>query len=80
MQIANGLDIPSTIIFGGPRPVDCFGYSENVNLSSSPQCSPCWIHEGYQECENDFKCMNSISSTEVIDSMDTLFKKIGFPL
>lgn len=80
MHIANGLDIPSTIIFGGSRPVDCFGYSENVNLSSSPQCSPCWIHEGYEECANDFKCMNSISSTEVIDSMDKLFKKIGFPL
>ena len=60
MHIANGLEIPSTIIFGGSRPVDCFGYSENVNLSSTPECSPCWIHEGYESCGHDFMCMNLI--------------------
>ena len=55
MHIANGLDIPSTIIFGGSRPVGCFGYSENINLSSAPECSPCWIHEGYESCDHDIK-------------------------
>ena len=75
MHIANGLDIPSTIIFGGSRPVDCFGYSENINLTSAPQCSPCWIHTGYESCSHDFLCMNSISSAEVIGSIDALFKK-----
>ena len=75
MHIANGLDIPSTIIFGGSRPVDCFGYSENINLASAPQCSPCWIHTGYESCSHDFLCMNSISSAEVIGSIDALFKK-----
>ena len=60
MHIANGLDIPSTIIFGGSRPVDCFGYSQNVNLSSTPQCSPCWIHEGYESCDHELKCMKEI--------------------
>ena len=60
MHMANGLDIPSTIIFGGSRPVDCFGYSQNVNLSSTPQCSPCWIHEGYESCDHDLKCMKEI--------------------
>ena len=75
MHIANGLDIPSTIIFGGSRPVDCFGYSENINLTSAPQCSPCWIHAGYESCSHDFLCMNSISSAEVIGSIDALFKK-----
>jgi ADP-heptose:LPS heptosyltransferase len=66
MHIANGLDIPSTIIFGGSRPVGCFGYSENINLSSSPECSPCWIHQGYESCDHDFKCMTAISNKEVI--------------
>jgi ADP-heptose:LPS heptosyltransferase len=66
MHIANGLNIPSNIIFGGSRPVACFGYSENTNLSSSPECSPCWIHEGYESCEHDFKCMSAISVEEVI--------------
>ena len=60
MHIANGLDIPSTIIFGGSRPVGCFGYSENINLSSAPQCSPCWIHEGYESCDHKLKCMKEI--------------------
>ena len=66
MHIANGLDIPSTIIFGGSRPVGCFGYSENVNLKSSPECSPCWIHEGYESCDHDFICMTAISVEEVV--------------
>ena len=73
MHIANGLNIPSTIIFGGSRPADCFGYTKNFNLTSAPECSPCWIHEGYESCEHDFMCMNSISSAEVIDSIPTLF-------
>jgi len=75
MHIANGLDIPGTIIFGGSRPTGCFGYSENINLSSVPECSPCWIHEGYESCDHDFICMNSISSADVINSIDTLLKK-----
>ena len=74
MHIASGLDIPSTIIFGGSRPADCFGYSENVNLRSTPQCSPCWIHERYESCEHDFLCMNSISKNRVIDSLDLMLK------
>jgi ADP-heptose:LPS heptosyltransferase len=61
MHMANGLDIPSTIIFGGSRPVGCFGYSENINLSSAPQCSPCWIHEGYESCREHMKCMEEIA-------------------
>lgn len=69
MHIANGLNISSTIIFGGSRPVDCFGYSENVNLRSSPKCSPCWIHEGYESCDYDFKCMTAISIEEVIEPL-----------
>lgn len=66
MHIANGLNIPSTIIFGGSRPVGCFGYSENINLSSAPECSPCWIHQGYESCDHDIKCMTAISVKEVI--------------
>ncbi len=69
MHIANGLDIPSTIIFGGSRPVACFGYSANINLDSSPECSPCWIHSGYEICKHSNKCMNSISYNSIIESL-----------
>jgi len=75
MHIANGLEIPSTIIFGGSRPVNCFGYSENINLSSTPECSPCWIHEGYEECQNNLICMNEISAAFVLDSLLKIQKK-----
>ena len=80
MHIANGLDIPSIIIFGGSRPVGCFGYSQNINLSSAPECSPCWIHEGYESCDQDIKCMNSISSAEAIDSIDKLLNETALNL
>jgi len=74
MHIANGLDIPSTIIFGGSRPLNCFGYSENINLNSAPTCSPCWIHEGYEECKNDLICMNEISAAFVLDTLGKIQK------
>jgi ADP-heptose:LPS heptosyltransferase len=69
MHIANGLNIPSTIIFGGSRPVGCFGYSDNVNLRSSPECSPCWIHEGYESCGHNIQCITAISFEDVIEPL-----------
>ena len=66
MHIANGLNIPSTIIFGGSRPTDCFGYANNINLSTTLECSPCWIHEGYDECQNGLKCLNQVSVSQVL--------------
>ena len=74
MHIANALNVPSIIIFGGSRPVGCFGYSENVNLRSTPECSPCWIHEGYESCVHDFMCMNSISVEAVLEPLIPLHK------
>ena len=67
MHMANGLDIPSTIIFGGSRPVGCFGYSENLNLKSAPECSPCWIHEGYESCKEHMKCMEEIALQSTLE-------------
>lgn len=75
MHLANGLNIPSVIIFGGSRPIRCFGYKENINLGSSPTCSPCWIHQGYEECNENLKCMHEISVRTVFSSIQTLTKK-----
>jgi len=72
MHVANGLNIPSIIIFGGSRPVDCFGYSENINLSSAPECSPCWIHKGYEECTYNIKCMDTITPGKVFSDLQSL--------
>lgn len=65
MHIANGLKIKSIIIFGGSRPVECFGYEENINLSYSPVCSPCWIHESHETCSFDLECMRAISVQQI---------------
>jgi ADP-heptose:LPS heptosyltransferase len=67
MHIANGLNIPSTIIFGGSRPVGGFGYSQNINLSTAPECSPCWIHEGYEICKEHMKCMEEIALQSILE-------------
>ena len=67
MHIANGLNTPSLIIFGGSRPAECFGYHQNTNLATKPKCSPCWIHQGYEECTNDLICMKELSTSLVLD-------------
>ena len=72
MHIANGLEIPSVILFGGSRPVQCLGYDQNINLSNSPDCSPCWIHEGYEKCTHMVKCMNNISKESVLDAVSSI--------
>jgi ADP-heptose:LPS heptosyltransferase len=69
MHIANGLNIPSLILFGGSRPAECFGYDQNTNLATMPECSPCWIHQGYEECKNDLICMKELSASFVLDSL-----------
>ena len=74
MHIANGLNIKSTIIFGGSRPLGCFGYSESANLSIAPECSPCWIHEGYEVCNYQIKCMQ-ITTASILTSISNLTSK-----
>jgi ADP-heptose:LPS heptosyltransferase len=69
MHVANGLDIKSIIIFGGSRPADCFGYEENINLATTPECSPCWIHDGYETCPHDIDCLRSLSVCQIVDAL-----------
>ena len=69
MHIANGLNIPSLILFGGSRPAECFGYDQNINLATKPECSPCWIHQGYEECKNELICMKGLSTSFVLASL-----------
>jgi len=76
MHMANGLSIPSTIIFGGSRPIECFGYPDNINLYSKPHCAPCWIHHETESCNENFKCFNEISVNQVISSIKRVFLKV----
>jgi ADP-heptose:LPS heptosyltransferase len=69
MHVANGLNIKSLIIFGGSRPVGCFGYANNINFTSDSECSPCWIHDGYETCPNDYYCLRSISVMNILSKI-----------
>jgi len=61
MHVANGLDVPAVILMGGSRPEACLGYEENVNLTNTPACSPCWIHKGYETCSHEVECMKALT-------------------
>ena len=76
MHVANGLDVPAVILMGGSRPVSCLGYADNENLSSTPSCSPCWIHQGYETCEHDVKCMTSIAPRNVEQAVKRLLSSL----
>jgi ADP-heptose:LPS heptosyltransferase len=66
MHAANGLDVPSVIIFGGSRTPKNAGYHQNINLFVKMPCGPCWIHESRGErCTHNLECLWKISVSEV---------------
>jgi ADP-heptose:LPS heptosyltransferase len=66
MHAANGLDVPSVIIFGGSHTPKNAGYRQNVNLFVKMPCGPCWIHETRgQRCAHGLECLRRISVSEV---------------
>jgi len=67
MHAANGVDVPSVIIYGGSRSPICSGYSENANLYVDIECSPCWLHDSHgDQCPYAIKCMNMIPPETVL--------------
>jgi len=73
MHAANGLDVPSVIIFGGSRTPANLGYTVNRNLFAELPCSGCWLtgHPG-SECPHDLACMAVISPEAVLQGADDL--------
>lgn len=70
MHAANGLGIPSVVIFGGSRTPENLGYKDNVNLFAKMPCGPCWIHESRGEkCAHGLECMQKISVADVCDAI-----------
>lgn len=56
MHAARAVECPAVIVFGGSEKAHQSGYSENTNIESDPECSPCWI----KDCPYDIKCMSQI--------------------
>ena len=66
MHAANGLGVPSVILFGGSRTAANAGYTENINLDVPMPCGPCYIHESRGEkCIHGVECMDRITVGQV---------------
>jgi ADP-heptose:LPS heptosyltransferase len=66
MHAANGLDIPSVILYGGRETPANSGYAENINLYVPMPCGPCWLHDSRGDvCPFDIECMKRISVNDV---------------
>jgi ADP-heptose:LPS heptosyltransferase len=73
MHAANGLDIPSVIIFGGSRTPANLGYQGNANLFTPMTCGPCWLHTiNGEHCVHDIACMDQIAPADVIAAVGRL--------
>jgi ADP-heptose:LPS heptosyltransferase len=74
MHGANGLDVPSVIIFGGSRPPDMLGYAANINLFEAMPCGPCWLQSSQgQRCDYGIACMDRITPDRVLAAVDELW-------
>lgn len=72
MHAANGVDVPSVIIFGGSRTPALSGYAENVNLYVDIECSPCWLHDSRgDKCPFAVKCMPMVTPEMVLAAVKT---------
>jgi ADP-heptose:LPS heptosyltransferase len=73
MHGANGLDVPSVIIYGGSRTPANLGYAANRNLYTEMACSGCWL-SGLpgSECPYGLACMEAISPAMVLAAVDEL--------
>jgi ADP-heptose:LPS heptosyltransferase len=70
MHAANGLNVPSVIIFGGSRSPENLGYRGNGNLFVKMPCGPCWIHENRGErCAHNLECLTKISVSDVYSAI-----------
>ena len=58
MHAANGLNIPSVIIYGGRETPYNSGYKQNKNIYIKTECSPCFIKG---KCPFNRKCMKAIT-------------------
>ena len=74
MHLANGLDVKSVIIFGNARPVNCLGYSENLNLTGPQSDNSSWTHTltPSENLEKPSSNMNQINAMQVLTAFESI--------
>ncbi|MFN9545794.1 MAG: glycosyltransferase family 9 protein [Cyanobacteriota bacterium] len=76
MHTANGVGVPSVIIYGGRETPSNSGYLENENLYTQLPCSPCWLHDSHGDvCPYDLICMHEISADQVLLGVKKIFQR-----
>lgn len=76
-HLARAVDCRSVIIYGGREHSWQSGYICNENLESKVQCAPCWL---WKDCDFNRKCMDMISSDDVVDAVLRVLSKRDAPL
>jgi hypothetical protein len=71
MHAAKAVGTKSLIIYGGREHPDQSGYSDNINIYTATDCSPCWK---WSKCDFMRKCMQEITFDTVKDQLDLIIK------
>jgi ADP-heptose:LPS heptosyltransferase len=74
MHLARAVDCRSVIIFGGREKPSQTGYVANKNLYQPVPCAPCWLRN---PCDFDRKCMNLITTEQVIAATAEQISRYG---
>ena len=69
MHLANAVEKPSVIIFGGALDPDITGYETHINLSTKPHCSPCFTSHKEMDICPTMECMEMISVDLVYEAV-----------
>ena len=64
-HLARAVDCPSVVVMGGRASQDVFGYVANINLVSTPACSPCGLRA---DCPHELDCMARITPLSVVQA------------
>jgi rhamnosyltransferase len=69
VHVAAGVGTPSVVIYGGYESPVCSSYPENIDLTSTPACSPCWLQA---PCPYGKACLSAITVEQVGAAVATL--------
>ena len=66
MHAAKAVNTRAIIIYGGRENPSQSGYSSNINIHNSLDCSPCWQ---WNHCEYNRACMENISVNSIVKAI-----------
>jgi ADP-heptose:LPS heptosyltransferase len=76
MHLARAVHCRSVIVFGGREAPANAGYLQNVNITRTPPCSPCWR---FSACDFGRQCLRDIRPAEVVRHARSLLARRPSP-